>query len=506
MLAGLAKGSGNPDLQRRAIQYLGTNGTRENRDLLAEIYASSNDVDVKRRILRSFMVAGDRARVLAAATNETAPELRAEAVRQLGVMGAHDELWQLYQKESSVDVKKQILQAMFVGGNATRLIELANAEQNPELRRNAIRNLGLMSSQKTADALVALYAKEKDPNDSLDGDPEPVHAGQRRATRRHRAQGDRRRDAERDRPPPFDDELSGRQGLHAGDPEQMIRTLSSLALVLLIAAAAHAQQPRIANGQVQPQALNGTLERTLRDLAARTADPFWVGYAVPSANPDSQMCCWSEGGNRTCNLEPGAAPIATTPPRSSEPIRLDSGDVLFVLYRFEQGQVARIRTFSEECPLDGGGRTIHWLTGVRPAESVAVLNTYAAATNRRPADSALSALAMHAEPSALETLVQLARNAPSTHVRGQALFWLAQRAGQKAVGTITEAIEKDPETEVKRRAVFALSQLPKDEGVPLLINVARTHANAAVRKQAIFWLGQSKDPRALKFFEEILFK
>jgi hypothetical protein len=25
-----------------------------------------------------------------------------------------------------------------------------------------------------------------------------------------------------------------------------------------------------------------------------------------------------------------------------------------------------------------------------------------------------------------------------------------------------------------------------------------------VRKQAMFWLGQSKDPRALKFFEEIL--
>ena len=162
-ITAVAKGVGNPDLQRRAIQYLGTNGTRENRELLAEIYAASSDVDVKRRILRAFMVAGDRARVLAAATTESAPELRAEAVRQLGVMGAHDELWQLYQKESSVDVKKQILQAMFVGGNATRLIELANNEPNPELRRTAIRNLGIMGSRQTADALVGLYAKEKDP-------------------------------------------------------------------------------------------------------------------------------------------------------------------------------------------------------------------------------------------------------------------------------------------------------------------------------------------------------
>jgi len=38
----------------------------------------------------------------------------------------------------------------------------------------------------------------------------------------------------------------------------------------------------------------------------------------------------------------------------------------------------------------------------------------------------------------------------------------------------------------------------------LLIQVARTHRNPAVRKQPMFWLGQSKDPRALAFFEEIL--
>jgi hypothetical protein len=101
--------------------------------------------------------------VLAAATSETVPELRAEAVQQLGVMGAHEELWQLYQKESSVDVKRRIIQAMFVGGNVTRMNELALNEQNAELRRAAIRNLGLMGSTRTGDALTSLYAKEKDP-------------------------------------------------------------------------------------------------------------------------------------------------------------------------------------------------------------------------------------------------------------------------------------------------------------------------------------------------------
>jgi HEAT repeat protein len=66
------------------------------------------------------------------------------------------------------------------------------------------------------------------------------------------------------------------------------------------------------------------------------------------------------------------------------------------------------------------------------------------------------------------------------------------------------ALQNDPDTEVKKRAVFALSQLPRDEGIPKLIEVARTNKNLEVRKQAMFWLGQSKDPRALTFFEAVL--
>ena len=62
-------------------------------------------------------------------------------------MGANDELWQMYQKETSVDVKRQILSAMQVGGNTTRMIEIAKTEKDPELRRIAVRNLGVMGAE-----------------------------------------------------------------------------------------------------------------------------------------------------------------------------------------------------------------------------------------------------------------------------------------------------------------------------------------------------------------------
>jgi len=110
------------------------------------------------------------------------------------------------------------------------------------------------------------------------------------------------------------------------------------------------------------------------------------------------------------------------------------------------------------------------------------------------------------EPDAVKELISMAHHDPSPHVRGEAIFWMAQIGGRKEAQEITEAIENDPETEVKKKAVFALSQLHEGEGVPLLINVAKTNKNPAVRKQAMFWLGQSRDPRALEFFEQILTK
>ncbi len=110
VLKSFAKGGSTPELQIKAINYLGTSGGKESRAVLAEIYSSTTDVDVKRRILRAFMASGDKERLLAVAQTEQNAELRAEAVRQLGAAGATEELFQLYQKETSPDVKRRIIE------------------------------------------------------------------------------------------------------------------------------------------------------------------------------------------------------------------------------------------------------------------------------------------------------------------------------------------------------------------------------------------------------------
>jgi HEAT repeat protein len=163
IITGAARNNAAPQLQVRAIRYLGAIGGADSRQVLQEVY-KAGDESVKRSILRSYTAAGDLDRLAAVARTETSPELRTEAVRQLGALGADDALADLYASESSVDVKRRILQAMFVSGNSAKLLELAKSEKDNDLRRAAVRNLGIMSRDKTGEALRSIYTTDSDPD------------------------------------------------------------------------------------------------------------------------------------------------------------------------------------------------------------------------------------------------------------------------------------------------------------------------------------------------------
>lgn len=261
--------------------------------------------------------------------------------------------------------------------------------------------------------------------------------------------------------------------------------------VLAAAGMALAQTPSVENGTLDVRPLSGALDRELDALVARTTDPMWVGYAVATNPRGDDGGCWSSRDG--------------FPGRRIGPVKLEGADTLYVLYRIADRRIDRVRFSSPECPLDAGGLTVRWLTGVSAAGSIDWLTRLTTGEfARRLQNQAVVAIALHADPLALDRLLSLARDGKDARLRGDALFWVAQRAGAKAMQTVSNAIDNDPDTEVKKKAVFALSQMPKDEGVPKMIEVARTNRNPEVRRQAMFWLGQSGDPRALKFFEDIL--
>lgn len=193
-------------------------------------------------------------------------------------------------------------------------------------------------------------------------------------------------------------------------------------------------------------------------------------------------------------------------PRDEGSRRLVDGATAAIAFHADPSADQALERFlSGGQPLELRKQAAFWMGEARGARGYQVLSRLL----REDADPklrehAIFALTQSQEPKAVDTIIEVAHHDPDAHVRGQALFWLAETASRRAPDAIRSAVDDDPEIGVKKKAVFALSQLPKDEGLPLLIGLARTHQSYEVRKQAMFWLGQSGDPRALAFFEDVL--
>ena len=57
---------------------------------------------------------------------------------------------------------------------------------------------------------------------------------------------------------------------------------------------------------------------------------------------------------------------------------------------------------------------------------------------------------------------------------------------------------------LREHFTFVLSQRHDTESVDKLIDIAQHDRDVEIRKRAMFWLGQSRDPRAIKFFRDVL--
>jgi hypothetical protein len=285
-----------------------------------------------------------------------------------------------------------------------------------------------------------------------------------------------------------------------------MRTSTFALLGIMAASTAFAQpQPDFVNARVVARAPQPDVPRAIAAIVKAQVEPAWIAYAVPALNNDAFGR--GDGWSERCRLEQQRVNPATNAPLPG-PIRLEPAPNLMVLLRLQTNQIQRVRTLSGDCQVDAGGLQISWLGDVNAAQSVEFLKTLV--TNTVPngatgdhSESALSAIALHRDAAASVAILDLAKNG-APRLRQRALHWIARRAESQAIGIISQAIDNDPDIEVKRQAVSALGQLPRNEGIPLLITLARAHTNPVVRKQAMQRLGQSNDPRALSFFEDVL--
>jgi len=164
LMTQIVQGQSGPALQIKAIRMIATAQGKQAQDTLAGVYQRTKDTQVKRAILQSYMMTGASSKLLEAARNETDPELVKTAIQTLGVMTAGPDLLTIYRSTNNTQTKAEIINALIPSGHngVASLTEIAQSEQNADLRRKAIRNLGIAGGMSVAPALVTTYQKNTD--------------------------------------------------------------------------------------------------------------------------------------------------------------------------------------------------------------------------------------------------------------------------------------------------------------------------------------------------------
>lgn len=290
---------------------------------------------------------------------------------------------------------------------------------------------------------------------------------------------------------------------------------SGLVMATAFGSAVAAQQPRIQNGTVTTQTASTPFAPSFRTMVSSIADVGWIGYSVPVTDGQRVMCCVNSGTTFVdgaassvsgccglCRLENSSGTTLSTRPQAASPagvIKLEGSDQMIVLFRVENRSVERIRVFSEDCQLDAGGRSVRWLENVRPADSIALLESYVGAqgdVKNRLTDGAISAIAMHGDPAADTALQRLvAQNQPEA-VRKKVAFWLGNARGQRGFETLQRVLKDDPSIEVRKGAIFGLTQSKIPQAVDTLIGTARNDTEPRLRGEALFWLAQKAGQKA----------
>jgi HEAT repeat protein len=169
LISRIARGEVYPELQKKAIEQIGiVNANPRNMQTLSQLYASTNNVEIKRTILHTFGVNGSKDLLMKAVRTEKDPKLQRTAIQGLGVAGAQSELRALYKELPNVEAKSAVLDAFIVSGDSEGFAEVARTESDPKLRKQAIRGIGISGGRNTGPALVSIYkgANDKETKDA----------------------------------------------------------------------------------------------------------------------------------------------------------------------------------------------------------------------------------------------------------------------------------------------------------------------------------------------------
>ncbi len=258
----------------------------------------------------------------------------------------------------------------------------------------------------------------------------------------------------------------------------------------------------IQNGRVETRQ-GGAIDREVAALAG--AEPVWLLWRVPLVAGDRELCSthysdrgpyargyavdWNPPGIGSM-VVPAVAPPAT-------PVSIEAGTGLVVLVRLVDRGVERVRTLADDCPIDAGGRTLQWLSGVTPAESLRFLEGLVAGmgvghlpleARRNIAGAAITAISLHRDPAADTALDRLAVGT-DRDARRQAAHALAGTRGARGFVSLQKMLAAERDVDERRLLVGALG-LTREPGTVEALRTLTRDPDARIRAEAVYWFVQ----------------
>jgi HEAT repeat protein len=276
----------------------------------------------------------------------------------------------------------------------------------------------------------------------------------------------------------------------------LVMPLSLLSLACLpLMAQQTPGEPPVSNARLETLAPTAGLQAALQQARSRGGEPLWVGYAVPMIAGQGRLCCFDKDFDATtCRLEGKNQGWG-----SNDHGKHRTDQRMNVLLRFAGGKIDEVRSFSEDCPLDAGGRRFVWLGNVKPEESVAYLADLARTRqggHDDPGAEAIPSLAMHRNANADTALEGLASARSERKTREDALFWLGQMRGERGARFLAGVLTDDPDDDIREKAIFSLSQSQAPWAAETIARTGREDRSGKIRGEALFWLAQMDAPEA----------
>lgn len=130
LIRNILSGNSSPELKHRALGMLGQNQSPEAKSLLRDV-----------------------------ALGKFAPGEQKRAIQMMGVFqgkAGNDTLAEVYRGTSDMEIKRAVISAFFISGDATRMVEMARNEKDMRLKHDIVAQLALMHDKAATDYMIEL--------------------------------------------------------------------------------------------------------------------------------------------------------------------------------------------------------------------------------------------------------------------------------------------------------------------------------------------------------------